>query len=108
MPEVIGKRCANLKVSLLVCSILTILSKNFKCVFKYEEINILNLFSAIIPIYQWLVCYLLKITSGKIEKQLKSGKSDFWAKNDSQVYYAKNLAIAFIQVSIYPLISPHI
>ncbi|XP_018573193.1 peroxisomal acyl-coenzyme A oxidase 3 isoform X2 [Anoplophora glabripennis] len=51
----------------------------------------------VLSIYQWLVCYLLKITFDKVEKDLKSGKSIFWAKNDCQIYRAKNLATAFIQ-----------
>lgn len=30
----------------------------------------------------------------------KAGKSDFWAKNDTQVYYSKTLAIVYIQVKL--------
>ncbi|CAH1988782.1 unnamed protein product [Acanthoscelides obtectus] len=53
--------------------------------------------NTIIEIYQWLVTYLLKISHEKLENQLKSGKLQFWAKNDTQVYYAKSLAVAYIQ-----------
>nr|XP_023026739.1 peroxisomal acyl-coenzyme A oxidase 3-like [Leptinotarsa decemlineata] len=51
----------------------------------------------IISTYQWLVCYLLKSTANKLDDEIKSGKDLFTAKNDTQVFYAKNLSIAFIQ-----------
>ncbi|XP_050310875.1 peroxisomal acyl-coenzyme A oxidase 3-like isoform X1 [Anthonomus grandis grandis] len=50
----------------------------------------------IMSIYQWLVCYLLKSTHDKLENLLAK-KDVFWAKNDNQVFHAKNLSIAFIQ-----------
>lgn len=50
--------------------------------------------------YQWLVCFLLKRTYEKLSSQVQAGKSDFWAKNDSQVYNAKTLGIVYIQVNI--------
>nr|CAH7752266.1 unnamed protein product [Callosobruchus chinensis] len=51
----------------------------------------------IIEVYQWLITYLLKISYEKLEGQLKSGKTEFWAKSESQVYYAKSLSIAYVQ-----------
>ncbi|KAG5886071.1 hypothetical protein JTB14_018930 [Gonioctena quinquepunctata] len=51
----------------------------------------------LIGTYQWLVCYLLKATANKLDREKKSGKDSFTAKNDSQVFYAKNISIAFIQ-----------
>lgn len=57
------------------------------------------IFLAIIPLYQWLTCYLLQKTYNKLENYLQQQKKDlFWSKNDIQVFYAKNLSIAFIQV----------
>ncbi|KAF2886215.1 hypothetical protein ILUMI_19959 [Ignelater luminosus] len=48
--------------------------------------------------YQWLTCYLLKISYEKCENLMKLEKLDsFWAKNESQVYYCKTLAVAYIQ-----------
>lgn len=44
------------------------------------------------------MCYLLKATHEKNENLLKQGLDPFTAKNESQVYYAKNLGIAYIQV----------
>lgn len=49
----------------------------------------------IIDAYQWLVCYLLQQTKQKLDHLSKEG--EFWAKNNTQVYYAKSMAIAFIQ-----------
>jgi acyl-CoA oxidase len=50
----------------------------------------------IIDAYQWLVCYLLKQTKNKLDTLVKKD-GEFWAKNNTQVYYAKSLGIAFIQ-----------
>lgn len=61
-------------------------------------IFIVDFFLAIIPLYQWLTCYLLQKTYNKLENELQQRKDLFWAKNDNQVFYAKNLSIAFIQV----------
>lgn len=51
-------------------------------------------FVDIMDAYEWLICYLLKETTNKLDG---SNKSEFWKKNDSQVYYAKTLSMAFIQ-----------
>lgn len=56
--------------------------------------------------YQWLVCYMLKRTYEKLNSQVQAGKPAFWAKNDSQVYYAKTLGIVYIQVRIHPCYYP--
>lgn len=48
--------------------------------------------------YQWLICYLLKRSWEKVNSQIKTGKLEFWARSDSQVYYSKTLAIMYIQV----------
>ncbi|KAB0795335.1 hypothetical protein PPYR_12174 [Photinus pyralis] len=50
----------------------------------------------ILTCFQWLTCYLLKET---FEKQQLLGKSEtnpFWIKNNSQVYYCRALATAYI------------
>lgn len=66
---------------------------------KYNDGNILDP-QTIISAYQWLVCYLFMQTNEKLEKNLKSGKDLFSAKNDCQVFYAKKLSIAYIQYFI--------
>ncbi|XP_013380752.1 peroxisomal acyl-coenzyme A oxidase 3-like [Lingula anatina] len=47
--------------------------------------------------YEWLVCYLLQQSAEKLQHELQSGKDSFQARNDSQVYYCRTLAIAYIQ-----------
>ncbi|KAJ8961066.1 hypothetical protein NQ314_005996 [Rhamnusium bicolor] len=73
---------------------LEILRKGKFTAFTFEEICAPE---NIISIYQWLTCYLLKRSYYKVETELKSGKSNFWAKNNSHVYHCKNLSIVFIQ-----------
>lgn len=55
----------------------------------------------ILSAFQWLVCYLLKLSHDKLESNLNTGNSRFTAKNNCQVFYAKNLAIAYFQVSLF-------
>ncbi|XP_056637255.1 peroxisomal acyl-coenzyme A oxidase 3-like isoform X2 [Diorhabda sublineata] len=52
---------------------------------------------SVIKTFQWLVLFLLKSTHDKVEEEIKSGENVFTAKNNSQVYFGKSLAIAFIQ-----------
>lgn len=47
--------------------------------------------SVLMSSYEWLICWLLKITSEKINSELASGKSRFEARNNSQVYRASIL-----------------
>ncbi|KAJ7387267.1 acyl-Coenzyme A oxidase [Desmophyllum pertusum] len=47
--------------------------------------------------YQWLVCYLLKQSATKLRQELANGKDSFTAKNDSQVFYCRSLALAYIE-----------
>ncbi|XP_063906035.1 peroxisomal acyl-coenzyme A oxidase 3-like isoform X2 [Zophobas morio] len=50
----------------------------------------------IMAAYQWLVCYLLKETALKYHTLIQK-EGEFWARNNTQVYYAKSLSIAFVQ-----------
>ncbi|KAF5276544.1 hypothetical protein FQR65_LT03974 [Abscondita terminalis] len=64
--------------------------------FTFESVDEFMKPNNILNVYQWLVCYLLKTSFEKHDDLLKS-MSPFWAKNESQVFYLKNLVIVYIQ-----------
>lgn len=47
--------------------------------------------------YKWLVCFLLGASQTRLEQQRALGKGEFEARNNSQVYYCRSLAIAYIE-----------
>lgn len=56
------------------------------------------LISVVLAAYKWLVCRLLVDSAERLRAQLASGADSFTARNNSQVYYARSLAIAYIEV----------
>ncbi|KAK7867136.1 hypothetical protein R5R35_005852 [Gryllus longicercus] len=57
----------------------------------------------ILAIYKALVKCLLKSTYEVVETQKQKGKDTFTAKNDSQVFYARDLSIAYIELAVIQL-----
>ena len=54
--------------------------------------------SVAVEAYKWLVCYLLKESHRRLSEQSAEGKDSFTARNDSQAYYCRSLALAYIEV----------
>ncbi|XP_061664889.1 peroxisomal acyl-coenzyme A oxidase 3 isoform X2 [Syngnathoides biaculeatus] len=47
--------------------------------------------------YDWLVCFLLEESHKRLERHRTLGQDDFEARNNSQVYYCRDLASAYVE-----------
>lgn len=47
--------------------------------------------------YRWLVCFLLVESHKRLEQQRATSSDEFEAHNNSQVYYCRSLAIAYVE-----------
>lgn len=54
-------------------------------------------FDFVINCYEWLMCYLLKVTSEELVILKFDGTDAFTAKNKTQVYKARNLSVALAE-----------
>ncbi|CAH2299732.1 peroxisomal acyl-coenzyme A oxidase 3 [Pelobates cultripes] len=50
--------------------------------------------------YKWLVCYYLRESHAKLQHEKENTSIDFDARNNSQVYYCRSLALAFIEHTV--------
>ncbi|XP_068218876.1 peroxisomal acyl-coenzyme A oxidase 3-like [Palaemon carinicauda] len=50
---------------------------------------------------KWLVCWLCERTTRELKTQIDAGFDSFMAKNNSQVYIARTLSLAYVIVSIH-------
>lgn len=56
--------------------------------------------SAPLAAYEWLVCHLLRESAQQLQTQLRAGNSDFEARNNSQVFHCRPLALAFLELTV--------
>lgn len=56
--------------------------------------------TTITNMYDWLLCYLVKITYEKTQMLRKSGLDAFSSRNESQIFHAKTASLVFIEREI--------
>lgn len=71
----------------------SILSKKFGA----SSINDVKNPHVLLSAFDWLVCYLLQTSYNRVQAHQAMGKDLFTAKNDSQVFYARTLSIAYTE-----------
>ncbi|KAK6637956.1 hypothetical protein RUM44_008379 [Polyplax serrata] len=68
-----------------------------KTKFTSQSIEEISRPENLIKAYDWLVCWMLKITAERLEQNRVKHKDKFTAFNESQAYYARTLAIVFAE-----------
>nr|CAD7427736.1 unnamed protein product [Timema monikensis] len=59
---------------------------------------------AVLSAYGWLVTWLLESTHALHQAQLRDGKDPFVARNSSQVFHARTLSLAYIEVREFKVV----
>lgn len=71
-----------------------ILRSTFQDVIKKYRFDSMDF---VIHCYEWLMCFLLKKTEDRMNAAIKSGQHKFDARNNSQVYTARDLSRAYAE-----------
>lgn len=66
---------------------------------KFTAMTLEECMDSAVPLaaYKWLVCFLLEESWKRLEQQRAKTKDEFEARNNSQYYYCRSLAIAYIE-----------
>lgn len=65
--------------------------------FLIDSVDDLKNPKVLLSAYDWLVCYLLQTSYNRIQTNQTNGKDIFTAKNESQVFYARTLSVAYTE-----------